>query len=177
MTDVYKSDDLLFRPESGTQIGTMRLIGSAAMLGNEFSIMEGEVGPNQLLMPHTHQHEDQAVFVIEGTLEFEVGGKDGLRFQATAGDYVLKPRKVKHGFWNKGETPCRYIELSGGRNFENFVQTSDDENNLQTFMRAPKEHGVQFHPQDSLRLMAEHKLTGVVGFGHEEAPKTVTAIG
>ena len=75
--------------------------------------------PNELLAPHTHEHEAQLVYVITGELEFEVGGKDGLRFKAPAGSYVIKPVGIEHAFWNKGAIPARYIELSGKEHFEN----------------------------------------------------------
>jgi quercetin dioxygenase-like cupin family protein len=121
----YTTKDLLIRPSQGEGERTetdMLIIARAKMLGGDFGIMQGTVGPKKLLPPHTHDHEDQAVFVIEGELEFEVGGEGGVRFTAGPGSYVLKPRGVEHCFWNSSETTTvRYIELSGRDGFEKFV--------------------------------------------------------
>jgi len=121
----YTVKDLLIRPREGEGERTqtdMLIIGRAEMLGGDFSIMQGTVGPKKLLPPHTHDNEDQAVFIIAGELEFEVGGEGGMRFSARAGDYVLKPREVEHCFWNLSETETvHYIELSGRDGFEKFV--------------------------------------------------------
>ncbi len=121
----YETKDLLIRPQLGEGEKTatdMLIIARSKMLGGDFSIMQGTIGPRELLAPHTHEHEDQAVFIISGELEFEVGGEGGLRFSAGPGDYVLKPRGVEHCFWNLSETETvHYIELSGRDGFEKFV--------------------------------------------------------
>jgi len=58
-------------------------------IGRRFFSNEGVIYPNELLAPHTHDHEAQLVYIITGELEFEVGGKGGLRFSAPAGSYII----------------------------------------------------------------------------------------
>tara|TARA_B100001989_G_C24330477_1_gene359720 strand:+ start:21 stop:551 length:531 start_codon:yes stop_codon:yes gene_type:complete len=119
------TEDLLIRPRLGEGEKTatdMTIIARAEALGGDFTIMQGRIGPKRLLPPHTHTYEDQAVYLIEGTLEFEVGGEGGLRFRAEKGDWVLKPRGIQHTFWNPSEdVTVQYIELSGKDGFEKFV--------------------------------------------------------
>ena len=119
------TEDLLIRPRLGDGEKTatdMTIIARAEALGGDFTIMQGRIGPKRLLPPHTHTYEDQAVYLIEGTLEFEVGGEGGLRFRAEKGDWVLKPRGIQHTFWNPSEdVTVQYIELSGKDGFEKFV--------------------------------------------------------
>lgn len=125
----------------------------------DFSVMEGVIYPNELLAPHTHEHEAQLVYIISGELEFEVGGEDGLHFTAPAGSYILKPKGIMHAFWNKKETEARYIELSGRSYFEGFVD-SKSKGNIHAIMHA-KDHGMDTHMKDTIRLMKEHQLTGL----------------
>ncbi|MCA9691451.1 MAG: cupin domain-containing protein [Nannocystaceae bacterium] len=131
-------------------------------LGGDFSVMEADIAPHQLLTPHTHLHEDQGVYVIEGELEFEVGGEGGTRFTARAGDYVVKPRGVSHCFWNTTDQTARYIELSGRANFEAFVYETK-ESTAKASLLAKQKHGVTFHSERIPKLLKEHGLTSVAG--------------
>lgn len=140
----------------------MTIIARSGALGGDFSIMQGFLEPGALLPPHTHENEDQAVFLIEGELEFEIGGRDGLRFTARAGDYVLKPRGISHGFWNATDTKVRYIELSGRDGFEKFIDARQAgvHSMVQT---AEKELDMQMHPARIPELMLRHRLTRLAG--------------
>jgi len=118
----HELKDLLKLPFEGEKTASDMVIKARTEdLAGDFSVMEGVIHPNELLAPHTHEHEAQLVYIITGELEFEVGGKDGLRFTAPAGSYVIKPRGVAHAFWNKTEVEARYMELSGKEHFQNFV--------------------------------------------------------
>lgn len=146
----------------GEEAAGMLIKLRSGALGGAFSVMEAHVEPNQLLIPHTHDGEDQAVFVIEGELTFEIGGEDAELFTATAGTYVRKPAGVSHGFWNKGETAARYIELSARHRFEGFVDHADEEP-IKAAIVAPIEHGVTFHFERIPGLLRKHGLTSIRG--------------
>lgn len=152
----------LISPGEGEDNAGMLIKLRAHDLGGAFSVMEAHVQPNQLLVPHTHDKEDQAVFVIEGELTFEVGGEGGTVFTAGAGCYVRKPAGVSHGFWNKQDTAARYIELSAGERFEEFVDDAD-EDAMKASLTAPIKHGVTFHFEEIPRLMKTHGLTSLRG--------------
>lgn len=49
---------------------------------------------------HVHSREDEAAFIISGTMTFVVGER---RFEASAGDLVWLPREVPHTFANLGD--------------------------------------------------------------------------
>jgi len=155
-------DNLLIAPGEGETVGSMQVKIRAQPLGGDFSVMQATVEPYQLLAPHTHAREDQAVFIIDGELEFEIGGEGGTRFRAGKGAYVIKPRGVSHGFWNPTGKTCHYIELSGREGFENFVDSTVDDP-LKASLEANERFGVQFHYQRVPILLARHKLTSVAG--------------
>jgi quercetin dioxygenase-like cupin family protein len=59
----------------------------------QFSLVEvvarrGTEGP-----PHTHANEDEAYYLLEGEMTFDVGGQT---IEAGPGDYVWLPRGVQH---------------------------------------------------------------------------------
>lgn len=154
----------LIGSDQGESIGSMSIKVRSEQLGGDFSVMQAVVEPHQLLAPHTHTHEDQAVFVIDGELEFEVGGEGGTRFTAKTGDYVIKPRGVMHCFWNKTDRTTRYIELSGRAGFEGFVYSTKD-GAVKASIAAEKDYGVTFHSKRIPKLLAQHRLTSVAGMG------------
>ena len=159
---VYTANTLLIKKGEGEITDSMVVKVRAAQLGGDFSIMEGEIDPDQLLAPHCHAHEDQVVFVIQGEIEFEVGGAGGERFTASAGDYVIKPRGIPHAFWNKQAQQVRYIELSGGRGFEQFTDSTRF-GAIKAGLKAKEDYGIEFFMDYALRLMKAHGLTSIRG--------------
>lgn len=133
-----------------------------ARLAENFGLMEATVDPKQLLVPHTHQFDDQIVYVIEGELEFEYG--DGVTFLAPTGSFVIKPRYISHGFWNPSPTVMvRYIEMTTRSMFETFVKASTDAETKQEFDSLAADAGVELHYDQVPRLLAENKLTSIKG--------------
>jgi mannose-6-phosphate isomerase-like protein (cupin superfamily) len=59
---------------------------------------------------HRHRIEDEAWYVLEGTLRFQYGERE---FEAPAGSGVFLPRGVSHKFWNPGPVPARYLLIMG----------------------------------------------------------------
>jgi len=139
----------------------MSIIYRTEQLHGDFSVMEGVVRPFELLAPHTHENEDQCVYILEGELEFEIGGAKGLRFTASAGSYVLKPRGISHGFWNSKIEPVRYIELSGRDGFERFIDARSQ--GLEAMLAAAREGGMEIHIDRIPELMAAHQLKSLAG--------------
>ncbi len=137
----------------------------AADLGNYWSIMEMTLAVDQLLTPHTHEEYDQAVYLIEGELGFEFGGAGGEVVTGGAGSYVIKPRGLSHSFWNIGDVPVRYIEMSANVTFERFVDALQETDDIAEINRLAQEHSVEFHYDQVPRLLVEHGLTSVKGSG------------
>jgi len=164
-TTTFSADGCVIRPGEGRKVDSgMTLKILAKDMDGYFSMMEGCLQPKQLLAPHTHQRETQAVYVIEGgALEFEVGGEGGMRFTAGAGSYVIKPKGVEHCFWNAGESPVRYIELSTGSNFEAFQKTTDQGNKIKVARDAASKFEMTIHVERIPGLLERHGLTSISG--------------
>jgi quercetin dioxygenase-like cupin family protein len=87
--------------------------------GGGFAVVEHPVEPGVIVEPHKHQHEDEASYVLEGTVWARVGDDE---FEAVAGSYIWKPRQVLHTFWNAGPEPARILEVISPAGFENFFE-------------------------------------------------------
>jgi mannose-6-phosphate isomerase-like protein (cupin superfamily) len=68
---------------------------------------QDEGGPPRLIAPrHVHHNDDEAWYVLEGTLRVQSGENE---MEAPAGSAVLVPRGTPHTFWNPGPGPVRYL--------------------------------------------------------------------
>ena len=156
----HSVEDLLVLPGQGKKIGNHIFVAiGTEHTGGVFSAMKVTLVPHQLLAPHTHVTEDQAVYVISGELEFEVGGEAGLRFTVPAGSFVRKPAGVEHCFWNATDTPCDYIELNAGEHFQQLVEKTSN-GPIRAMMDA-KKHGVSVKLARIPGMLAKHRLTSV----------------
>ena len=55
---------------------------------------------------HLHRSDDEAWFVLEGTLGFRIGDEER---EVGVGDSVLVPRGTAHTYWNAAAAPARYL--------------------------------------------------------------------
>jgi mannose-6-phosphate isomerase-like protein (cupin superfamily) len=67
--------------------------------------------------PHWHKGTDEAFFVLEGTIRFEL---DGESVDANAGAYARVPPGVVHRFSNPSEKPARFLGLIIPGGFEGY---------------------------------------------------------
>ena len=80
--------------------------------GSDFVIAEwkdagGPPGPPRWIAPlHLHRNDDEAWYVLEGTLYVRVG-KDVV--ETKAGCAVFVPRGTPHTYWNPGPGLVRYL--------------------------------------------------------------------
>jgi uncharacterized cupin superfamily protein len=107
-------------PEDGPRVLNdfviFKLMGEAA--GGRFALVEHRLAPGQLAAPiHTHQHEDEYSFVLEGELSALLGGK---LVRAGPGSLVLKPRQQPHTFWNESKGITRILEIISPSGFEHY---------------------------------------------------------
>ena len=91
-------------------------LAAAALAGEHLVLVEvadpggGGEPPAYIAPLHIHHAEDEAWYVLEGTLGFRLG--DG-QIEAPAGAAVLVPRGVAHTFWNAAPEPARYLLVMG----------------------------------------------------------------
>jgi mannose-6-phosphate isomerase-like protein (cupin superfamily) len=55
---------------------------------------------------HVHHEDDEAWYVLEGTLGFRIGDRE---LVAPAGSAVVVPHGTPHSYWNAGPAPARYL--------------------------------------------------------------------
>jgi mannose-6-phosphate isomerase-like protein (cupin superfamily) len=87
------------------------------LAGADFTIGEyvdrGESSAERPVAPlHRHLADDEAWYVLEGTLGFIRGDE---RLVAPAGSAVLVPAGVPHTFWNAGPGEVRYLIVMPAR--------------------------------------------------------------
>jgi quercetin dioxygenase-like cupin family protein len=93
---------------------------TGAETGGAFAVVEHPLAPGCLgAPPHTHAHEDEISFVLEGEIGVQIG--DAV-FTAGPGSYVFKPRGVPHAFWNPGPVPARFQEIITPAGFEGYFR-------------------------------------------------------
>jgi mannose-6-phosphate isomerase-like protein (cupin superfamily) len=99
-------------PLAGSTLGTGK---------NNFVIAEwrdpgGPSGPPRFIAPmHLHHNDDEAWYVLEGTLCVRVGDKD---VEASAGSAVFVPRGTPHTYWNPGPGLLRYLLVMSPQIYE-----------------------------------------------------------
>jgi oxalate decarboxylase/phosphoglucose isomerase-like protein (cupin superfamily) len=94
---------MIASPLSGNVLGS---VGDAFVIA-EWQDAGGPGEPLRLIAPlHVHHRDDEAWYVLEGTLRVLVG-KDEV--EAHAGSGVFVPRGTAHTYWNPGPGPVRYL--------------------------------------------------------------------
>ena len=84
-----------------------------------YALVEGAMEPKEGPGPHTHSREDEAWYVLEGELSFQVGERV---IVGTPGTFVLAPRGIRHRFWNSGKQVARYLLILSPPGLEKFFQ-------------------------------------------------------
>lgn len=67
---------------------------------------------------HTHRLEDEAFYILDGSVAFIV---DGTWTTVSAGAFVFGPRNIPHGFKVVGERPAHVLLVCTPAGFEQFV--------------------------------------------------------
>jgi uncharacterized cupin superfamily protein len=92
-------------PLAGNVIGSV----GANFVVAEWKDAGGPPGPQRWIAPlHLHRNDDEAWYVLEGTLCVRVG-QDVV--EAKAGSAVFVPRGTPHTYWNPGPEPVRYLRV------------------------------------------------------------------
>jgi mannose-6-phosphate isomerase-like protein (cupin superfamily) len=99
-------------PLGGSTLGT----GKNSFVIAEWRDAGGPPGPPRFIAPlHLHHNDDEAWYVLEGTLCVRVGNED---VEAKAGAAVFVPRGTPHTYWNPGPGPLRYLLVMTPRIYE-----------------------------------------------------------
>jgi quercetin dioxygenase-like cupin family protein len=106
------------------------------------AVVEHPVAPGAFAGPHTHSKEDEISYVLEGRIAAEI---DEREVTIEAGEYLFKPRGLKHAFWNPTDRPARLIEIIAPAGLERFFRT------MSTLRPVPG----SADPERAIGLMAE----------------------
>jgi len=99
---------------------------------------------------HVHHREDEAFWVLEGGVTFEVGGKT---IEASAGDFVFGPRDIPHRY-EVGEAGSRMLFALTPGGFEDLVRATSDPARTRTL--PPGDHPMP----DEEQMMAAQAAAG-----------------
>lgn len=108
------------------------------------TVVENTVAPGEGPPLHVHASEDEAWYVLEGTLRFQL---DAELHTAPAGTFVFVPRGTPHCFQNSGDQPARILVIftpSGMEEFfDRFAVLADDQVEPGAFRRIGGEVGME----------------------------------
>lgn len=90
----------------------------AADTGGLMSIIEVTEAPGAEAPLHVHHREDEAFWILEGDVTFEVGETT---IEAHAGDYAFGPRDIPHRY-TVGSDGCRMLFILTPGGFEDLVR-------------------------------------------------------
>jgi len=65
--------------------------------------------------PHVHESEEEAIYVVEGEMEVQIGERT---LQARAGTFALVPRGTVHTFSNPTPRPAKVLVIVSPAGFE-----------------------------------------------------------
>jgi quercetin dioxygenase-like cupin family protein len=85
----------------------------------ELFIVEGVIASGVMIFPHTHSREDECGYVLDGELTYLIGEEVCV---ATAGVYVVRPRGIRHAFWNATDAPARVMEIHTPATFDGYYE-------------------------------------------------------
>lgn len=92
--------------------------------GGAFFMCDVQVPPGGGPPPHIHHREDEAFYMLEGTLMVMAGEAT---ISASPGDFVYVPRGTTHSFKNAGSVDCRMLVMITPAGFEKFFEETFDQ--------------------------------------------------
>ena len=100
--------------------------------------------------PHVHHREAEVLVVLEGELEFWVGGE---WTRVAAGGAAFLPAGVPHTYRNAGDAPSRHLVLATPAGFERFFSACADvfaaadpgaPPDMDAIVRVSADHGIEY---------------------------------
>ncbi len=140
----------------------IRVLVRSSATGGVYSSVETAVAPKRMgPAPHAHRDLDELMLVLEGTASVLM--QDEV-IEVPAGAWHLRPRRIKHTFWNASDQPLRFIDMYFNQPFEDYLE--------QIFHRLTPENG---YAEGSEKKRAEVlRLTekfGIIRFAEGQAQR------
>ena len=125
----------------------LRMLCESRETGGAWSLFEEEVPLGMGPPPHRHDW-DEAYYVLEGKIDFEI---DGQQVKSSAGDFNYLPRNTVHGFKGASSSPARVLIFAAPAHGSEFFHELNEE-----VRRLPEDgakisaigerHGIHFMP-------------------------------
>lgn len=142
-------------------LGAILLAGRGAT-GGQVSFVLHPLAPRSLGSPvHTHRHEDEWSFVVEGEVGVQLGDET---VTARRGDLILKPRDIPHAFWNATDEPACLLEVITPAGFEGYFQGLGEllgtggPPDMGAIMALAADYHLEIDPDSIPRLVEKHGL-------------------
>jgi quercetin dioxygenase-like cupin family protein len=90
--------------------------------GGAYALAEIELRPGSEPPPHTHAHEEESFYILDGVIDFVVDGKHS---SAGAGELVILPRGRTHAFRVRSERARALLCITPAGLEEAFFATSE----------------------------------------------------
>ena len=129
-----------------------RILADGKQTGGVYTPVESRILPGGGPPLHIHRREDEAFYVLEGEIAFQVGDQ---KISASAGTFLQAPRNIPHTYKNEGKSPVRMLVFIMPPGFENFVK--EVAKPLPSFDSAP----APVAPADIEKLMAAVPQYGI----------------
>jgi quercetin dioxygenase-like cupin family protein len=129
--------------------------------GSAFLLSECKTAPGAGAPPNTHP-EDEAFYVLDGTVEFSVEGKTSVY---GPGSLIVIPNNGVHAFRNVGEKPSRILILNWpGNDHERFFREAGEllPSGVSDFPQNPPPP----QPEKIMAIGAKHNMTFLPPPGH-----------
>jgi len=101
-------------PGEGHRIGNVEFL-ARTVDSPRFNFGIIEIAPGRVLEAHVHDEEDDAFYILEGVMTFDLGDET---VAASPGTFVLVPPGVEHGFHNGGDIPVRMLNIHAPAGFD-----------------------------------------------------------
>jgi len=133
----------------------LRFLCAAEDTDGAWSLMEEDIPVG--LGPPPHRHDwDEAYYVIEGALDFEMDGK---QVRIERGDFAYLPRNTVHAFKGASASPARVLIFAAPGHSSGFFEDVNREvrtvpDDLVKVPSIGQRHGIEFLPAPALAVEA-----------------------
>ena len=125
--------------------------------GGRFSAQSAVLAPRELVIPHSHEREDEFTFVYRGRIGGLVGEEE---VQVDEGGFLFKPRGIVHALWNPTDEPVVVVEFITPAGFEHFFEEMGALTHAdpQTLQEISDRYGQRPHPELVSGLQDRHSV-------------------
>ena len=107
-------EPIVVAPGTGARVGNVEFLARTVDTPR-FTFGLIDFAPGREQSPHVHADEDDAFYILEGSLTFLLGGEEVL---APPGTFVLVPPGNEHGFRNDTDAPVRILNIHAPAGFD-----------------------------------------------------------